>query len=206
MRVLLVSAHPDDAESSCAGTISRLKEKGENIIWSIYFCPCNEDPLNDGHLEDHLKVIKYLNIDRLIENNFPRNILENYKQEVRDILFKLREEFKPDLVLCPTIHDYHQDHKALAECCLTIFRDTSTILGYEVIRSVSPDFVANFFVILQAKNVIARLNVINLYKTQMKARPYFFTEEKFKAYMEMRGVQAKTEWAEAYELMWGRIA
>lgn len=204
MKILLVSAHPDDAEISCGGTISRLRIP-ENEIWSIYFCPCTEDSKNKGHLEDHQKACELLGIDRLIAKEFLVNRLEEYKQKVRDILYKLREEYKPDLVLCPSIHDLHQDHKTVSECCLTIFRDTSSILGFEVLRSVGPKFTPNLYVLLTRLDVKRKIEAIKCYKSQLKARPYFFTVENFLAQMKMRGVQAKSDWAEAYELMWGRF-
>jgi len=146
-----------------------------------------------------------LRIDKLIEESFFLNRLEEYKQEVRDILYKLREEYKPDLVLCPSIHDLHQDHRTVAECCLTIFRDTSTILGFEVLRSVGPKFTPNLYVILTHLDVERKIEVVKCYKSQLKGRPYFFTVENFLAHMKMRGIQARADWAEAYELLWGRI-
>ena len=205
MKILLVSAHPDDGEISCGGTIARFKREGHEIR-SIYFCPCTEEgSKNEGHLKDHRKAVEILGIDYLYEETFPHDTLEYYKQDVRNILYKLREEYKPDLVLCPSLSDMHQDHKAVAECCLTIFRDTSTILGFEVIRSVGPTFNANYFIMLKTEDVLKKVDAIEVYKSQLKARPYFFNREVFVAQMKMRGTQAKAQWAEAYELIWGRI-
>lgn len=211
MKVLLVSAHADDAETSCGGTVARLKreseendifggEDEENVVWSIYFCDC---PIKD-HLEQHREVCKYLGIDRLIEYRYHGDVLEEYKQEIRDILFKLREEYKPDIVFCPSSSDMHQDHKVIAECCLTIFRDTSTILGYEVLRSVGAEFKSNFYIILTDMDAVKKLITLSLYKAQIK-RNFWFSYEAFKAQLVMRGVEAKTLFAEAFELIRGRI-
>jgi LmbE family N-acetylglucosaminyl deacetylase len=203
LKVLIVEAHPDDAVVACGGTISKLKRQGAEVR-SIYFCPCTEDPKNKGHLEDHKRACEVLKIDYLCENKFARDVLEYHKQEVRDILYKLREIYKPDVVLCPNLSDLHQDHKAVAECCLTIFRDTSTILGYEVLRSVGTTFKPNVFVVLDESDVSDKISALFEYKSQMKGRPYFFSESCFRSHLEMRGTQARTKWAEAFELMWGR--
>ena len=40
---------------------------------------------------------------------------------------------EPDLVLAPTAHDAHQDHRALAELVPTVFRD-HLALGYEILK------------------------------------------------------------------------
>jgi LmbE family N-acetylglucosaminyl deacetylase len=153
-----------------------------------------------------LKVSKILGITEVMQYTFPRDgYLENHKQEIRDILWKLRELWKPDIVLCPTIHDFHQDHKAVAECCFTIFRDTSTILSYEVLRSSTPEFKPNYYMILQLCDATKKFDALNLYKSQIKGRPYFFNKEKYSAHMKMRGTQVKAKWAEAFELVWGRV-
>jgi len=205
MRILFVSAHPDDAESACAGTISRLV-KSNHTIWSVYFSPCLEEGAkNIGHLEDHKKVCKFLGIKKLIGYSFPCDILENHKQEIRDLLFQIREEFKPHVVFCSSISNSHQDHKAVAECCATIFRDTSTILGYEILRSETPDFRPNFFVILSKFDFEKKCKVVSMYKSQCKSRPYAFSVEKCAALMRIRGTQAKTDYAEAFEMVWGRV-
>lgn len=204
-RALLVSPHPDDVEIGAGGTIARLKRSGWTV-WEIYFCPCWEDPKNVGHLEDHRKVVAALGIDNLIELKFPRDgYLETHKQEVRDILWKLKKKFKPTLVLCPSPHEFHQDHAVVAKCCQTIFRDTSTILGYEIGRSNLPDFKPNCFIILTEEDVQTKLKALLLYKSQLKNRAYFFNSKVFESTLIVRGAMAKTKWAEAFELLWGRI-
>jgi len=207
MKILLVEAHPDDATISCGGTVLRMKR--EHPDWQvklIYFCPCLEDPNNAGNLEEHEKVCEILGIDEIIPCAFPRDgYLENNKQEIRNILWKIREVWTPDIVMCPSIHEFHQDHKAVADCCLTIFRDTSTILGFEVLRSSNPDFKPNMLVTLSSDDVIHKMDIINTYKSQLRARPYFFTMNTLVSHMVMRGAQAKARYAEAFEVMWVRL-
>jgi len=87
---------------------------------------------------------------------------------------------------------------------MTIFRDTSTILAYEIIRSRMPNFKPNYFIILTEDDVEAKLKALSLYKSQLKGRSYFFSLKVFKSFMMIRGVMAKTKWAEAFELLWGR--
>jgi LmbE family N-acetylglucosaminyl deacetylase len=204
MKVLVIDAHPDDGESSAGGTIVRFIREGHTVS-TVYFAPCNEDPLNKGHLSDHAKVCKKLGITEVIKYLYPRDRLEEHKQSIRNDMWMLREKIKPDLVLCPTIHDFHQDHRTVVECCVTIFRDTSTILSYEVLRSSTPDFRPNYFVILQLEDVKKKLDALDLYLTQAKVRPYATSRVKYESHIRMRGVQAKTDFAEAFELVWGRM-
>jgi len=204
MRVLLVSAHPDDIEINCGGTIYRLWKRGDEIQ-SIYMCPCSEDPKNTGHLEDHAVVVKNLGIDKLIGYNFQRRYLEYHKQDVRDILWSIKKQYKPELVICPSPHDFHQDHQALSECCMTIFRDSCSILGFESLRSSTDEFRANIFVILDAEDVIKKEEALRGYKILLKTRQYFYKPELYLDRSRMRGSQVLVDYAEAYELMRGRI-
>lgn len=207
MKVLLCEAHPDDATISAGGTVLRMKR--EHPDWQIkliYLCPCAEDPLNEGNIEEHKKVCKMLGVDEIIDYNYPRDsYLENHMQEIRNILWRIRELYQPDLILCPSIHEFHQDHRAVADCCLTIFRDTSTILGFEVLRSSNPDFKPNMLVRLDSDVVIRKMDIIDTYKSQYLARPYFFKKDILISQMKMRGAQAKAAYAEAFEVMWVRI-
>lgn len=204
LKILIVDAHPDDGESAVGGAMVRFAREGHEVK-SIYFVPCTEDPRNIGHIEDHLKVSKMLGVKEVIPFEFSRNYAEMHKQEIRDALWKLRELWEPDIVFCPTVHDFHQDHRAIAECCFTIFRDTSTILCYEVLRSSTPEFKPNYFIVLQEIDARKKLRALDLYKSQIKARPYASDKKKYEAHMRMRGAQARTTWAEAFELYWGRM-
>jgi LmbE family N-acetylglucosaminyl deacetylase len=205
-RILVVSAHLDDYEISVGGTIARLKRENSKCkIWSVYFSSCIEDPRNAGIIEEHKEAAKLLEIDNDIGYDLPRRTFETDKQRIRDILWNLKNTFKPDLVLCPSPHDYHQDHKVVAECCMTIFRDSATILGFEVSRSVMPEFVPNLYVILSADDVIEKLSAVWQYQTQYKARPNCFDSGIIKSYMIMRGAQVNAFYAEAFEVLRGII-
>lgn len=200
MNILLVSPHADDAEISCGGAIARLRTP-QNVIWSIYFAPCHEDPKNINHLEQHRKATRLLGIDKLIEHCFLRDILESYKQEIRNILWNINQTFHPELVFCPSLHDLHQDHQTVAECCLTIFRN-SIILGYESIASC-PSFSPNLFMELSKSDVEQKIRAVECYESQIKARSSYFRPDVLMAQSVVHGAQIRTEWAEAYEFIWG---
>jgi LmbE family N-acetylglucosaminyl deacetylase len=204
-RILIVDAHPDDGEISAGGMIIRLKRENPNCkIWTVYFAPCIEDSRNTGHLEDHKRACYVLGITRIFSFEYARDRLEEHKQNIRDQLWQIREKIHPDLVLCPSPHDFHQDHKTIGEICMTIFRDTSSIWGYEVLRSITPDFRPVMFITLSINDVMTKMKMIKEYKSQLRGRPYFFDVNVFKSHMRMRGTQARVEFAEAFEVLWAR--
>jgi len=204
LRVLIVEAHPDDGVGSCGGTICKMLELGFEVKM-IYFCPCDEDPLNSGHLEDHARALKILGLSEMGGYKIPRDIAENHKQEIRDALWKIKEEYQPQLVICPNPHDFHQDHRAVGDCCLTIFRDVATILGFEVWRSSNYDFHANLFVKLEERHVDTKLRALSQYRTQLERRSKSFKLGVFQAGMVARGAQILEPYAEAFEFLWGKI-
>lgn len=204
MRILVIDAHPDDGEISAGGTIARFVHEGHEVT-SVYFAPCTEAKENVGHLEDHKLACEILGIIQVLPFNYARDRLEEHKQDIRNQLWAIRNKVKPDLVLCSSPHDFHQDHKTIGEICMTIFRDTSSIWGYEVLRSVMPDFHPTMFVTLSVYDVMKKLKAIEAYKSQLIGRSYFFDPSIFKAHLVMRGTEARTSWAEAFEFLWGRM-
>jgi LmbE family N-acetylglucosaminyl deacetylase len=202
--ILVIEPHPDDF-MSCFSTLSRIRRHNPDCnIYDYYACPCTEDPKNVNHIEDHIKVLKLLNIEPICGYH-PRNgWIDDYKQKFRDEMFILKNKLNPELIFCSTPHDFHQDHRAISECVETIFRCNSTILGYEVMRSVMPDFKPNLFLVIEKQDYDLKMKAINMYKSQIKHR-FFFKQEKYSAQMIMRGIQIETMYAEAYELMWGKL-
>ena len=195
-RVLLIGAHPDDIEVMCGGTISKYRGKTETVS-SVIFAPCLEDPLNEGILEEYQASMKALEVEEVINHNFPRDILENSIQQIRDLLHAWKRSFNPDVIICPSINDLHQDHRAVASACKTIFRDSATLLSGEIMRSTI-HFTPNLYVALSHEEMVAKLRLLNIYKTQ--TRRTYFTPEIVEAIARYRGCQVSTLYAEAFEI------
>ena len=53
------------------------------------------------------------------------------RQDILELLVALWEEWRPDVVFQPSLHDIHQDHQTIAQEGLRAFKRT-TILGYEI--------------------------------------------------------------------------
>lgn len=205
--VLVIEPHPDDGIMGCGGTIAKLLRLNPNInVYDMYFCPCIEDPKNKGNLDEHKKSLQILGVKEIIyAGTMSRNgYLETHKQECRDILYNIRNRVDWDIVFCPTPHDFHQDHNVIPECVLTIFRETSSILGYEVLKSVKPSFTPNVFITLDKEDAEKKLDALRVWKSQIGYR-YGFDINIFEITMRNHGHKVKVEYAEAFELLWGRV-
>ena len=195
-RILLVEAHPDDIVWGCGGTIAKLKEK--NQFASISFTTCNEDPLNKGITEENMKALNFLGVTEMKQKEFPRRTLFLHAQEVRDTLFELKLDYQPEVIFCNSPHDLHQDHAIIGECCKTIFRDSATILAYEIPRSLG-DFKPSCFVSLAKEEMKMKLKALSMFKTQYR-RPYF-KKKIVLANAIYQGIQNNTQYAEAFEVI-----
>ncbi|MFC1939361.1 PIG-L deacetylase family protein [Chloroflexota bacterium] len=117
MKILLLSPHTDDIELGAGGTLVKLLEENNDIHW-VVFSIC-ADAVPQGLPSDTLKnefisVASGLGIKNYRLHDFPRRIFPQYRQEILDELHEIKREFKPHLVIAPSLNDIHQDHKTVA--------------------------------------------------------------------------------------------
>lgn len=119
MKILVVSAHPDDLEIACSGTLKKYKDAGAEIISVITVRPSAETNTNRSEsivaaeLAASYAISKFklriLDTD-LHANGRPNLVCDN---NTMDSLSKLVESC--DLAIIPNPEDYHQDHRTTYE-------------------------------------------------------------------------------------------
>ena len=67
----------------------------------------------------------------LTVHDFEVRTFPERRQDILELLIELWEEWRPDAVFQPSLHDVHQDHQVIAAEGLRAFKRT-TILGYEI--------------------------------------------------------------------------
>jgi LmbE family N-acetylglucosaminyl deacetylase len=145
MKILLLSPHTDDIELGAGGTVIKLlKEKNNDFLWAV-FSIC-EDAMPEGLPPDTLEkeftaVASKLGIKDYRSYSFLNKKFPQYQQEILSQLDKIKREFKPDLVISPSLNDFHQDHKTIAEETVRAFKKDASIVGYELLRR--PDLVGH---------------------------------------------------------------
>ena len=201
-RILVLAPHPDDAEFSSGGTLSRFIEEDKEVYYAA-FSPCNKSlpkEADEGLLYKELSraVSKLgISIENVITYDFPVREFPKYRQEILEELVSLKKELKPDLVLLPSSDDIHQDHKTIYEEGVRAFKH-GKILGYELPWN-NRQFKNDFFVKLEKHHIDIKIASINEYKSQ-SFRSYK-DKEFFYGLAKVRGIQANTEYAEAFELI-----
>lgn len=200
--VLIVAAHPDDGEFSSGGTISRLIEEGKQL-WYAVFSPCSQS-VPDGYPPDILyreleQAITELGIpgERLVTYDFEVRQLQRDRQQILEELVQLQKRIKPDLVLMPESADFHQDHHTVYQEGRRAFKNACQ-LGYELPWNQFGG-EHKFYVPLAQHHLDTKLRAIECYQSQ-HFREYY-DRELFTSLARVRGVQAKTRWAESFEMI-----
>ena len=123
-KVLVISPHADDGELGCGGTISRLiEEKKElfHLVFSVAERVGNKDEVRKSEL---IKSAQTLGIKKknLIFYNYPLRYFSDYSHKIRDVLYKINQKIKPEVVFFPSKNDVHQDHEVIYKEVLRVFK------------------------------------------------------------------------------------
>ena len=199
--VLVLAPHPDDGEFSCGGTLKRLAEEGKKIYY-VAFSPCKKSlPVGseDALFNELDKAVIHLGIkqENVLKLDFPVREFPKYRQEILEELIRLKKELSPDLVLVPNSDDIHQDHHTVYKEGVRAFKHAK-ILGYELPWN-STRFKNDFHIKLKKNHIDAKIAAISEYKSQ--SFRLYKDKEFFYGLAKVRGVQANTEYAEAFELI-----
>jgi LmbE family N-acetylglucosaminyl deacetylase len=116
MKVIVVSAHPDDMELACSGHLLKLQSQGANVISVVTVRPSAEaNPARSQQIVEqeldrsyHLSGFELRVFDTLLHSNGRPNLCVD--NNTMTDLAQLLESC--DLAIIPNPHDYHQDHRA----------------------------------------------------------------------------------------------
>jgi len=200
--VLALSPHTDDMEFGCAGTIHRLLRQGAEV-YSAVFSLC-EESVPDGLPKDILLTEMYqsaeklgLKKDNVFVYHYPVRRFSERRQDILEDIVKLKKQLTPDLIFTPARNDIHQDHEVITRECVRAFRFNS-IFAYELPWN-NINFVADALIELSPEDVKIKSQAIACYKSQEFR--HYSESDLFKAHATLRGMQNKTDLAEAFEVI-----
>jgi LmbE family N-acetylglucosaminyl deacetylase len=119
-------------------------------------------------------------------------------ERAKRALEDLRARGEPDLVLAPSPHDAHQDHRALAELVPTAFRDHLT-LGYEILKWEGDLLQPTAFLPLAEPVLREKVEKLHRHYGSQRDRSWFDAES-FTSLARIRGVQCRARYAEAFHV------
>ncbi len=132
-RVMVITAHPDDAEFTAAGTVAKWTREGVTVIYVI--CTDGSRGSNDPEVtpEDLVAIRKaeqdaaarVLGVAEIVYLGYEDGTLQHTLALRRDLTREIRR-YRPDIVVCPdpTVRYYgdsylnHPDHRAAGDAAL----------------------------------------------------------------------------------------
>jgi len=205
VKILILSPHTDDAELGCGGSIARMIEEGHELLWIVFSIA--EDSLPDDLPKDTLKkeflqVAKHLGLKErnYMICDFRVRHMDEKRQEILEDLVKIRQSFQPDVVMMPSLNDYHQDHQVISNETIRAFKMHSSIIGYELPWN-QVAFNTNLFIRLQKSHIEMKLDLLSHYKSQLQLGRSYFSPEYVYGLAKVRGTQCNSSYAEAFEVV-----
>lgn len=214
---LIVAPHPDDEVLGCGGILARDKMNNEKN-WVLYvttsdFKQYSKDGFAsvESRLNEIEKVSHYLNFNyELLLNgeNYHCKLDSLPQLELISIFERKLEEIRPNEIYLPSPHTFDQDHRAVFNAFFTALRPIPTMHKH---------FVSNVFLYEQPKlawtlnkfhpnyyvsiDIEKKLNAMSLHKSQMREQPHIRCLDNVRSLAEMRGKEAATEYAEAFQVL-----
>jgi len=132
-RVMVVVAHPDDAEFMAAGTVAKWSREGKEIIYVLCTSgdkgtsdtSVNPAELAEARRREQQAAGEHLGVSEVVFLGYEDGVLQNTLQLRCDVVRQIRR-FKPDIIVCqdPTTrwstqgYLNHPDHRAAGDATL----------------------------------------------------------------------------------------
>lgn len=196
-RVLALGAHPDDVEIYCLGTLLRLKGAGWQIGWVVV--TDGQAGLPDGAVTGTRRKEALAAAGRVDVSPVLLGWEDGGLHDGPDAVRALRAvvaDFAPTLLIAPSLHDYHPDHRALARlasavCPLSaaLWR-TDTMLGVGFLPEFAVDITETYALKIEclkehrsqlSSGALEAIGTWNRFRGLQLARPGVRQAEAFRA-------------------------
>ena len=200
-RALVLAPHTDDGEFGCGGTMARLVEGGAEVRYVAFSIATRSLP--EGFAPDTLarevrEATTELGIpaEHLTVHDFDVRTFPEHRQDILELLVAMWEDWHPDVVFQPSLHDVHQDHKTVAEEGLRAFKRT-TILGYEIPWN-NFDFSYQAYFALTAAHIETKVAALEKYASQHHRR--YANGEYVRNLARTHGINVNLDYAEVFQV------
>ena len=197
-----ILAHPDDEAFSCGGTIAKHAKNGdETFIVTL--------TMDEVRKEEFIQAGKILGAEPI---SLDYSIITPINQrEIREKLIRIIRDKKPDTVITHVEYDYHLEHKLCREIVLdaiewashftydkeTESHQVKTIYAVETTVLIPyPEFLVDISDVLETKR-----KACEVYASQSTKLNSSFYSDFHMTRTKLRGIQARTAHAEAFELV-----
>jgi LmbE family N-acetylglucosaminyl deacetylase len=218
MRVLAISAHPDDETLGCGGTLLRHKAQGDQLYWmiaTVCWEPRWSRELIERKAHEVEQVADALGVCKCFKLGLPNARLDTVGiGEMMDPIQHVIEETRPELVYLLHAGDIHTDHLALYTATMSVLkpfymikRGVKRVLCYETLSSTDAApprwdraFLPNIYADI-TPYIDRKVEVMEMYGSEIHADPMPRGASAIRALARYRGTTISTEYAEAFMLV-----
>ena len=200
-QVLVVSAHSDDGEIGCGGTVAWFLEKGVPVSYLYFVLPpkVDQQPSPKEETDNALKMLGISDVRcvDLSQERYLNTHLHEYRQEILTELVWTYRGVRPDLVFTLSTDDTHQDHAVISAETFRACKK-STILGYDFHWNTQESYL-NCYIPLEQAHLDKKVAAIREHTSQQFRS--FLSKEAVVALAKVRGAVIDKRYAEAFEVI-----
>lgn len=217
-KILIVSSHPDD-EAICSGGLI-MKGKKENADMFVLYISTgrsrqftNGETLEQDRINEAIDASDYGNFGYKIAFKGTSTRLDIMPQKnIIEEIENMVKLFEPEMVVIPNKNSYAQDHRAVAEACISAFRPIPSNLHHQpkMILEIeeatrwpvasNPNFYVDISDVFEDK-----IELYKCHKTQLVEDPHPRSFENLRRLAGLRGTEIGVKYAEAYTLLRGQL-
>ena len=134
--------------------------------------------------------------ENLTVHDFDVRTFPDHRQEILELLIEIWNDWQPDCVFQPSLHDIHQDHQTIATEGLRAFKRT-TILGYEIPWN-NFDFAYQAYFALERAHIERKVAALERYASQQHRR--YANAEYVWNLARTHGINVNREYAEVFQV------
>lgn len=187
MRYLFLSAHTDDCELSCGGTMAKLASEGHRIE-----CRPLTDCDNPTLYDEGLQASNILGNAFLVAVGFDYRKFYKTRFKLANYLYGLKDDY--DFVFTHSTSCRHTDHRTVAEESKRIFN--SCLITY--IQPWNGHHEENYFVELSEEHLEKKIQALSCYKSQ--SHRSYMNAEFIRAQAVYNGIKCGKKYAEAFRI------
>ena len=198
MVILALSPHTDDVELCAGGTVARFVAEGMSICVAAFG---TGDAGSGANSDEYTAAMRILGVtDFRLLDQFPACHYPDHRQAILAQLEVLRNEIHPDLVLCPSVNDNHQDHATVTRETVRAFKYYASILAYEAPWNfVAEPFRPSYFVKLEQWHLDAKMDALECYVSQSERA--YWDMDFIRGQALVHGMRVQVRYAEAFEVV-----
>lgn len=219
--ILIIAPHPDD-ESICCGGLIMLAKKEKASVHVLFMAIGYSRQFLTGktnateRIAELKKAAKYGNFTHELAfkgKAFMRMDAMPQKELIENIE-NTTQKYKPDIICIPSRESFDQDHRAVAEACITSFRPLPKSLRHQakmILETEEPyswgkkiSFVPNFY--FDISDIFdEKITLLKCHASQLRTDPFPRSPENLRRLAGLRGSEISTTYAEAYSVLRGQL-